>query len=90
MKELCLMSFDFFVLPVFLLAQSTQEVAANIKTSKKIMDGFMDLRFGVFIHLGPVTFRGTKISWSRGTQVPVEEYDNLDKEFDPVLFNADA
>jgi alpha-L-fucosidase len=77
-------------LPVFLLAQSTPEVAANIKTSKKIMDGFKDLHFGMFIHWGPVTLRGTEIGWSRGTQVQVEEYDNLYKEYDPVLFNADA
>jgi alpha-L-fucosidase len=54
------------------------------------MDGFMDLRFGMFIHWGPVSLRGTEIGWSRGTEVPVEEYDNLYKEFDPVLFNADA
>jgi alpha-L-fucosidase len=65
-------------------------VAANIKTSKKIMDGFRDLHFGMFIHWGPVTLRGTEIGWSRGTQVQVEEYDNLYKEYDPVLFNADA
>ncbi|MEO8416944.1 MAG: alpha-L-fucosidase, partial [Ginsengibacter sp.] len=90
MKKLYLLSFAFFLLPVLLQAQATPEVAANIKTSNKIMDGFMDLRFGMFIHWGPVTLRGTEIGWSRGTEVPVEEYDNLYKEFDPVLFNADA
>lgn len=90
MKKLYLLSLVFFILPVFLHAQPTPEVAANIKTSKKIMDGFMDLRFGMFIHWGPVTLRGTEIGWSRGTQVPVEEYDNLYKEFNPVLFNANA
>lgn len=90
MKKICLLSFAIFFLPFFLLAQSTTEVPANIRTSKKIMDGFMDLRFGMFIHWGPVTLRGTEIGWSRRTQVPVEDYDNLYKEFDPVLFNADA
>ncbi|MBW8035679.1 MAG: hypothetical protein FVQ79_08635, partial [Planctomycetes bacterium] len=34
-------------------------------------------RFGMFIHWGPVTLKGTKIGWSRGKQVPLEEYDNL-------------
>ncbi|MEO8855251.1 MAG: alpha-L-fucosidase [Ginsengibacter sp.] len=90
MKKACLLVLLIFILPIFLVAQSTPVVAANIKTSKKIMDGFMDLRFGMFIHWGPVTLRGTEIGWSRGTEVPVEDYDNLYKEFDPVLFNADT
>jgi alpha-L-fucosidase len=90
MKKLCLLLLFFFILPVLLAAQSTPEVDANIKTDKKIMDGFMDLRFGMFIHWGPVTLRGTEIGWSRGKEVPVKEYDHLYKEFDPVLFNADA
>ena len=88
MKSLCLLVVCLCFLPVLLPAQSTPEVAANIKTSKKIMDGFMDLRFGMFIHWGPVTLKGTEIGWSRGNQVPVEEYDNLYKEFDPILFDA--
>ena len=45
-------------------------------------------RFGMFIHWGPVTVKGTKIGWSRGKQVPVEEYDNLYKRFNPVKFDA--
>lgn len=51
---------------------------------------FMSQRFGMFIHWGPVTLRGTEIGWSRGNEVPTAEYDTLYKEFDPVLFNADA
>ena len=89
MKKLCLLFISFFFLSALIQAQSTPEVAANIKTNNKIMDGFMDLRFGMFIHWGPVTLRGTEIGWSRGNQVPVKDYDNLYKEFDPVLFNAD-
>ncbi len=50
----------------------------------------MSLRFGMFIHWGPVTLKGTEIGWSRGNQVPVKVYDNLYKKFNPVLFNADA
>lgn len=73
-----------------LMAQNKTVVDPAIITSKKILDGFMDKRFGMFIHWGPVTLRGTEIGWSRGHQVPVNEYDNLYKEFNPVLFNADA
>lgn len=66
-----------------------QELGADIKTSKTVIDDFMDKRFGMFIHFGPVSLRGTEIGWSRGKEVPTEEYDNLYKEFNPVLFNAD-
>ena len=48
-----------------------------------------DARFGMFIHWGPVSLKGTEIGWSRGSQVPVEEYDSLYKRFNPVKFNAD-
>jgi alpha-L-fucosidase len=58
-----------------------------------------DARFGLFIHWGPVSLKGTEIGWSRGgerrgyrgrgTQIPVEVYDNLYKQFNPTRFNAD-
>ena len=46
-------------------------------------------RFGMFIHWGPVTLKGTEIGWSRGAQVPKDEYDQLYKQFNPVQFNAE-
>ena len=67
-----------------------QQQITDIKTSKTVIDGFMDKRFGMFIHFGPISLRGTEIGWSRNKEVPPEEYDNLYKEFNPVLFNADA
>jgi alpha-L-fucosidase len=81
---------------VWFLLFSTSGVFAQDKnagfrstTSKEIMDEFMAMRFGMFIHWGPVALRGTEIGWSRGQQVLVAEYDNLYKEFNPVLFSAD-
>ncbi|HMH31574.1 MAG TPA: alpha-L-fucosidase [Puia sp.] len=62
----------------------------SIKTSKVVMSDFMDQQFGMFIHWGPVTLRGTEIGWSRGAIVPAEEYDNLYKEFNPILFDANV
>ncbi len=47
------------------------------------------LRFGMFIHWGPVSLTGKEIGWSRGAQTPIEVYDNLYKEFNPTNFNAD-
>ena len=52
----------------------------------------------MFIHWGPVSLKGTEISWSRGGErrgregkgeIPVEVYDNLYKQFNPVRFNAE-
>jgi len=62
----------------------------TIKTRKEVIDAFMDKRFGMFIHWGPVSLRGTEIGWSRGREVPIADYDNLYKEFNPVLFDAEA
>jgi len=61
------------------------------------------LKFGLFVHWGPVSLKGSEIGWSRGAerpglrisglsgvnQVPVEVYDNLYKKFNPTKFNAD-
>ena len=49
-----------------------------------------EARFGMFVHWGPVSLRGTEIGWSRGREVPVEEYDALYRRFDPSLFDARA
>jgi len=57
-----------------------------------------EARFGMFIHWGPVSLKGTEISWSRGGErrgiqgkgeIPVEVYDNLYRQFDPTEFNAE-
>jgi len=50
---------------------------------------WQDMKFGMFVHWGPVALKGTEIGWSRGNQIPFEEYDGLYKEFNPELFNAE-
>ena len=56
-----------------------------------------EARFGLFIHWGPVSLKGTEISWSRANsnplcpnkgEIPVEVYDNLYQSFNPTLFDA--
>ena len=47
------------------------------------------MRFGMFIHWGPVSLKGTEIGWSRGRQVPKGEYDQLYRKFDPTKFDAE-
>jgi alpha-L-fucosidase len=64
------------------------------------MDWWREARFGLFIHWGPVSLKGTEIGWSRGgdrrgygsrgDEVPVEVYDNLFREFNPTNFDARA
>ncbi|RME91503.1 MAG: hypothetical protein D6766_11805 [Verrucomicrobia bacterium] len=49
-----------------------------------------EARFGLFIHWGPVALKGTEIGWSRGAQVPVAEYDQLYRRFNPTNFDATA
>ncbi|UCD76261.1 MAG: alpha-L-fucosidase [Phycisphaerales bacterium] len=52
------------------------------------LDWWREARFGMFIHWGPVSLKGTEIGWSRGAQVPTEEYDNLYRQFNPIEFDA--
>ncbi len=57
-----------------------------------------EARFGLFIHWGPVSLKGTEIGWSRGgerrgygskgNQIPAEIYDGLYRQFNPTNFNA--
>ncbi len=77
------------IISAFLLLVTFATANTQTKTSSAVMKGFMDKRFGMFVHWGPVTLRGTEIGWSRDNQVNIAEYDSLYKEFDPVLFNAD-
>ncbi len=66
------------------------EANPNLRTNKEALARFQDNRFGMFLHWGPVSLRGVEIGWSRGTAVSIADYDDLYKEFNPVLFDADA
>jgi alpha-L-fucosidase len=37
------------------------------------LEWWKDARFGMFIHWGPVSLKGTEIGWSRGREIPVSE-----------------
>jgi alpha-L-fucosidase len=84
--------------PAIVLA-ADQPVSSEefLKASPADIQWFRDAKFGLFIHWGPVSLKGTEIGWSRGGErrgtggkgeIPVEEYDNLYKEFNPTKFNA--
>lgn len=79
---------------------SSKESADFLKADKHDIQRWREMKFGLFIHWGPVSLKGTEIGWSRGGErrgrkdkstgsIPVEIYDNLYKQFNPVKFNAD-
>ena len=79
----------------FRIAQA--DAQSYLKASAKDLQRWREARFGLFIHWGPVSLKGTEIGWSRGGErrgrtgtgsIPVEVYDNLYKEFNPVKFDA--
>jgi alpha-L-fucosidase len=76
--------------PAFVPAGEGQPAQSNVANAPSAaVEHWRSLKFGLFIHWGPVSLRGTEIGHSRGTLVPIEEYDALHKQFNPVKFNAD-
>lgn len=65
------------------------EAFPDLQTHSESLARWQDLRFGMFIHWGPVSVKGTEIGWSRGREIPIEEYDQLYQQFNPVEFDAD-
>ena len=76
-------------LPSLLLAGGGGEKYPDLKTNEQALAAWQAMRFGMFIHWGPVSLKGTEIGWSRGDAVPRAEYDQLYKRFNPVQFNAE-
>ena len=81
-------------------AKSIKESADFLKADEGDIQQWREMKFGLFIHWGPVSLKGTEIGWSRGGErrgrkdkstgsIPVEIYDNLYKQFNPVKFDAD-
>jgi alpha-L-fucosidase len=81
------------LLAVVLTASTGMRTFAQETETKEQREARMawwrDARFGMFIHWGPVSLKGTEIGWSRGDGVSLDEYDNLYKQFNPVKFNAE-
>ncbi|MCP5518683.1 MAG: alpha-L-fucosidase [Verrucomicrobiales bacterium] len=78
-----LLALALSLLPAGLTAESDADRDARLQW-------WREARFGMFIHWGPVSLKGTEIGWSRGAQIPVEECDQLYRRFNPTNFNARA
>ena len=83
---------------VLVLSTGRSQPATGPAPYSERMQWWGEARFGLFVHWGPVSLKGTEIGWSRGgerrgygsqgNQVPVEIYDNLYREFNPTRFSA--
>ena len=78
-------------------AQGLESAKETEQDRESRMAWWREARFGLFIHWGPVSLKGTEIGWSRGGErrgtggkgeISLEIYDNLYKEFNPTKFNA--
>src|SRR5258705_4603847 len=92
MKKIC------FIIALFACSQYTLNAQTSAGSDR--MDWWREARFGMFIHWGVYsvpagTYKGQKINrigeWimNRG-KIPVSEYQQFAKEFNPVKFDADA
>jgi alpha-L-fucosidase len=95
-----------FCFAILLVLQTKAQKNENEEKSSPVyqndakLEWFRDAKFGLFMHWGPSSVKGTEIGWSRYSHpfdhgdgagiVPNEEYDNLYKKFNPVKFDADA
>ncbi len=78
------------------MAAAADAAAPVTGASSDAIKQWRDMRFGMFIHWGPVSLKGTEIGWSRkpgpngarGGSIPAAVYDNLYKEFNPTKFDA--
>ena len=63
-------------------------LSRQLPPDHELIRRWQEMRFGLFVHWGPVSLKGTEIGWSRGREVPTGEYDKLYQQFNPTEFNA--
>ncbi len=78
--------------------RASPEAAGETAAQKEArLHWWRQARFGMFIHWGPVSLKGTEISWSRANTnpkcpnhgpIPAKVYDNLYRQFNPRQFDA--
>ncbi len=88
MRAIALLAISLMVSAVCCIAQqSDREMQKDGRLA-----WWREARFGMFIHWGPISLKGTEISWSRGGErrgiagkgdIPVEVYDSLYTQFNP-------
>jgi len=79
---------SLLILGVVVLAGSAAEKPDPLCADSRALAAWQDMRFGMFICWGPVSLKGKEIGWSRGREIPVEEYDSLYRQWNPRRFDA--
>lgn len=97
-RDVCKRGWIAATLCVGALSSAWTRAEDALSAKPEALSWWRDARFGLFVHWGPVSLKGTEIGWSRGGErrgtggqkgeIPVEVYDNLYKEFNPTKFNA--
>jgi alpha-L-fucosidase len=91
------MAQKIFWLVIYLVCFAVPAQSLSAAPDDERLNWWREARFGMFIHWGPVSLKGTEIGWSRkgerrdcnGTgYIPAEEYDALYAKFNPVKFDA--
>jgi alpha-L-fucosidase len=99
MKKLCILTAVLLAALAAVIAAEPQPTApaATPRAYPDRIQWWTEGRFGMFIHWGPVSLKGTEISWSRANTnpncpnkgaIPADVYDNLYKDFNPTKFDA--
>jgi len=91
MQKIIISACLIFLLYTFTHAQDLKgggEAYPELLTNQKSLENWRSRRFGMFVHWGPVSQKGTEIGWSRGGAIAFEEYDKLYETFNPEHFNA--
>ena len=91
MKPKINLTFALFTVLVVFISCSVEKKQHPVfpENHSEKLEWWKDARFGMFIHWGPVSLKGTEIGWSRGREIPVSTYDSLYLQFNPVNFNAE-
>ena len=80
-------TYTFIMLSVLVRANSNF-TPESLSPDKQTLVNWQTARFSMFIYWGPVSLKGTEVGWSRGREVPVEEYDSFYQEFNPAYCNV--
>ncbi len=81
-------------------AGNSKDPSDYLQAGEQDIQRWREMKFGLFVHWGPVSLMGVEIGWGRAgprpgrsskdnrPQVPIEVYDNLYKSFYPAQFDA--
>jgi len=95
MKDILKILLVFLICSPIMAQWGGGEKYPDLKPNSEALEKWQDMKFGMFIHWGPSSIRGTS-SWGRGNhpydfapRVPINQFDSLYVQFHPVFFDAE-